>query len=113
MMSSAAARQQLGNTQIGSDISINGSTYRRVNHSKFLRVNETAQTKEQKGGLLDGGADGGVGNPDEIRILEIDENNVVNVIGVTKDQMKNLQVGQGVSLLTTTNGKKIIGIFPF
>ena len=106
MMSNAAARQQPPINQLGSDISINGSTYRRINATTIFRVNESTETRQQQGALMDGGADGSLADPNKMRIIEVDENNTVNVTGVTNHHMEDLQLGQGMSLLETADGQK-------
>ena len=92
MMSAHQARHppSQSQTQAGDDIiSVNGTLYRRANHTHLYSVHESA--RHVRGALIDGGANGGLIGSDA-RILETHLTATANVEGITQNVMENLPI---------------------
>ena len=114
MMSTSAARPSdatQATAQSSSDvISINGVTYRRAFGTKLYRVNGS-QSSPHPGSLVDGGANGGLLNPADVRVLETDLISSVDVVGVTDGVLESLPLVQAAARIETVSDGPIIGIF--
>ena len=104
-------REMLSNTanRASDDISINGTTYRRVNHHNIqYHVKNFQWASATTGSLIDGGANGGFAGAD-VRVIEY-TNEKADVSGIGDSILKDLDIGTVAGLVNTTSGP-VIGIF--
>ena len=104
-------REMLSNTanRASDDISVNGISYRRVNHQNITyHVQNYQWTNNTTGSLIDGGANGGFAGAD-CRVIEY-TNDKADVSGIGDSLIKNLDIGTVAARIETTSGP-IIGIF--
>ena len=106
MMANSSTRSQTTDT-----LTINGTDCRRVNATTVHRANESRANLSDDGGLVDGGANGGLISTHDARILETDLIATADVVGVTSDVMSSLPIVQAASKTVTHDGEPIIAIF--
>jgi hypothetical protein len=129
MMSNASNRanqaQGARGTEQTSDLTINGTTYRRVNQVDY-RVSRLAPREPEErqanaenredacnpGGLCDSGANGGVMSKENCIVIEYVENASVNLTGVGRIAVGGLPIGTTASVMKTDDEGEIIGLMP-
>ena len=95
MMANASNWQSAAANNPSSDeLTVNGSTYRRVNRTFFIR---NAGDENERGSLTDGGANGGMLGADA-RVLETDPIAKVDVSGVGPTDIPELPIQQAAGL---------------
>jgi hypothetical protein len=112
-------------TEHTSDLTINGTTYRRVNQVEYRvsqltpRVPEERQAnaegrddKSDPGGLCDSGANGNVTSKENCIVIEYVENASVNITGVGSIAVGGLPIGTTASVMQTDDKGEVIGIMP-
>ena len=85
-------------------VTINGTTYRRANVSYRISNHGGQNTR---GGLVDGGANGGVLG-DDVRVLEHVENSTVDLTGLNDSNVGGLKIGLGAGIVETATDGPII-----
>ena len=105
IMSLASARSTTSNND---EMSINGLTYRQVNMARtHYCVSQQEQHASTRGALVDGGANGGLFGTN-IHILEYVEGAHVDISGVGTDNITNLKLYQGATLVTTVDDGPVV-----
>ena len=114
MMSTGSACPPAPEPATGSDsITVNGTIYHRSAnlHRVTFRVNHSAPAPTVPGSLVDGGANGGLLNPADACILEMDLFFTADVVGITQDVLSALPIVQAAARIETVHDGPIIGIF--
>ena len=109
MMSQASQRAANAQTRQNTDeLTVDGTVYRRVNkmHMKY-RVSLKGGDEDPDGGLVDGGANGGLCG-DDARMLEYVEGTKVDVTGVGKSEIDDLKVGLGAAVTETMHDGPVV-----
>ena len=107
-MMSQSSQRSLNASQRGDDeITLDGSTYRRINIT--YRVTNKGTNPDQHGALVDGGANGGLLG-DDVRIIEYVEGAHVDITGVGDAEVKGLKIAQAAAKVDTVADGPIIVI---
>ena len=108
MMTQAGARSANATRQQPNDeVTINGTVYRRANVT--YRVSCKEGTLKEAGGLVDGGANGGVLGED-VRVIEHVENVTVDLTGIADSAVDGLKLALGAAVVNTVNDGPIIAL---
>jgi hypothetical protein len=89
------------------EITVNGATYCLVNVT--YQISQFSSAQQQRGSLIDGGANGGLLG-DDVRILEHVPHAFVNITGVADSEVTNLKLATAAAKVETMANEPVIVI---